>query len=47
MSLESVVAAITGWLILNESMTGSELLGSCLLFNAVILPQIPTKIKRQ
>ena len=47
MSLESVVAAITGWLILNESMTGAELLGSCLLFTAVILSQIPTKIKRQ
>ena len=47
MSLESVVAAITGWLILNESMTGEEFLGSCLLFTAVILSQIPTKIKRQ
>ena len=47
MSLESVVAAITGWLILNEFMTGEEFLGSCLLFTAVILSQIPTKIKRQ
>ena len=47
MSLESVVAAITGWLILKESMTGEEFLGSCLLFTAVILSQIPTKIKRQ
>ena len=47
MSLESVVAALTGWLILNESMTGEEFLGSCLLFTAVILSQIPTKIKRQ
>ena len=47
MSLESVVAALTGWLILNESMTGEEFLGSCLLFTAVILSQIPTKIRRQ
>ena len=46
MSLESVVAAITGWLILKESMTGVEMLGCCLLFTAVIMSQIPTKIKR-
>ena len=47
MSLESVVAAITGWLILRETMTGVELFGCCLVFSAVILSQIPTKIKRQ
>ena len=46
MSLESVVAAITGWLILRESMTSVELLGCCLVFAAVILSQIPTKIMR-
>ena len=45
MSLESVVAAITGWLILRETMTGVELFGCCLVFSAVILSQIPTKIK--
>ena len=37
MSLESVVAAITGWLILKESMTAFELLGCALVFFAVIL----------
>ena len=47
MSLESVVAAITGWLILRETMTGVEHFGCCLVFSAVILSQIPTKIKRQ
>jgi drug/metabolite transporter (DMT)-like permease len=47
MSLESVVAAITGWLILHETMTFWELLGCALVFAAVILSQIPTKIKRQ
>ena len=47
MSLESVVAAITGWLILRETMTGVELFGCCLVFAAVILSQIPTKIKGQ
>ena len=46
MSLESVVAAITGWLILHETMTFWELLGCALVFAAVILSQIPTKIKR-
>ena len=46
MSLESVVAAITGWLILRETMTGVELWGCCLVFAAVILSQIPTKIMR-
>lgn len=43
MSLESVVAAITGWLILHETMTFWELLGCCMVFAAVILSQIPVK----
>lgn len=41
MSLESVVAAVTGWLILKEFMTVFELLGCALVFFAVILSQIP------
>lgn len=45
MSLESVVAAITGWLILHETMTFWELLGCCMVFAAVILSQIPSKAK--
>ena len=45
MSLESVVAAITGWLILHETMTFWELLGCCMVFAAVILSQIPNKAK--
>ena len=43
MSLESVFAALGGWLILKERMTVWELLGSALVFCAVILSQIPTK----
>lgn len=43
MSLESVVAAITGWLILHETMTFWELLGCCMVFAAVILSQIPVR----
>lgn len=45
MSLESVFAAISGCLILKETMTGWEILGCCLLFIAVILSQIPSKEK--
>ncbi|MGN0478758.1 MAG: DMT family transporter [Hominenteromicrobium sp.] len=41
MSLESVFAAISGWLILGESMTPKEALGCALVFAAVILAQLP------
>lgn len=40
MSLESVFAALCGWLLLNERMTAWELLGCGLVFAAVILSQI-------
>lgn len=43
MSLESVFAALGGWLILNETMTGVELTGCGLVFAAVILSQLPEK----
>lgn len=43
MSLESVFAAIGGWLVLRETMTGRESLGCCLAFAAVILSQIPVE----
>lgn len=43
MSLESVVAALCGWLLLEESMTPWELTGCALVFAAVILSQIPVK----
>ena len=41
MSLESVFAAIGGWLILSESLTAVELSGCALVFAAVILSQVP------
>lgn len=41
MSLESVVALLCGWLLLNETLTPYELVGCCLVFGAVILSQIP------
>lgn len=43
MSLESVFAALCGWLFLQERMTTWETLGCILVFSAVILSQIPTK----
>lgn len=41
MSLESVFAALSGWLLLQERMNGFELCGCALVFAAVILSQIP------
>lgn len=45
MSLESVVAALCGWLILKERMTSWELSGCGLVFIAVIISQITPKKK--
>lgn len=41
MSLESVFAALSGWLILGQGMSGREAAGCALVFAAVILAQIP------
>lgn len=41
MSLESVFAALSGWLFLKQGMQGRELLGCVLVFAAVILAQVP------
>lgn len=45
MSLESVFAALFGWLLLHETMTGAELLGCLLVFAAVVISQLPEKKK--
>ena len=41
LSLESVFAALSGWLILHENLSLKELCGCILVFLAVILAQIP------
>lgn len=41
MSLESVFAALTGWLALHERLSGRELFGCVLVFAAIILAQLP------
>ena len=46
MSLESVFAALSGWLILHESFSLREFLGCVLVFAAVILSQLPLPQKK-
>jgi len=41
MSLESVFAALSGWLFLNEYLSGRELAGCAVIFAAVIISQLP------
>lgn len=45
MSLESVFAALGGWLILHNTMTARELCGCGLVFAGVIISQLPMKKK--
>lgn len=45
MSLESVFAALFGWLLLHETMTRAEELGCLLVFAAVVISQLPEKKK--
>ena len=42
LSLESVFAALFGWLILHETMSFQKFCGCALVFSAVILAQLPT-----
>lgn len=46
MSLESVFAALTGWLVLNEQLSTNETIGCILIFIAIIIAQIEFKRKR-
>ena len=46
MSFESVFAAISGALLLNESFTLTEGIGCALVFGAIMLTQIPVKSKK-
>lgn len=45
LSLESVVAALAGWILLGERLTIRELTGCILAFVAIILAQLPTREK--
>ena len=46
LSLESVFAALSGMVLLGESMTAKELLGCVIIFTAIIIAQLPTKQER-
>ncbi|MDD6796503.1 MAG: DMT family transporter [Clostridiaceae bacterium] len=43
MSLESVFAALGGWVILGQTLSRKELLGAALMFTAIMLAQLPDK----
>ena len=41
LSLESVFAALAGWVLLGQTLTAKELIGCAIVFAAIILAQIP------
>ena len=43
MSLESVISALAGWVILNQSLSVKEMCGCALVFTAIIIAQLPQK----
>jgi drug/metabolite transporter (DMT)-like permease len=43
MSLEAVFAALTGWLILGETLTAREFIGCAVIFASIIAAQLPEK----
>ena len=45
LSLESVFSVLAGWGILNQTLSGREILGCILMFLAIILAQLPEKQK--
>ena len=47
LSLESVFAALSGWLFLHETLLPREAIGSVLMLAAVILAQIPISVRRR
>lgn len=47
MSMESLFSAISGWIILGETLNSRELFGCALLLAAVILSQLPVNVLKQ
>ncbi|MGN0362179.1 MAG: DMT family transporter [Bilifractor sp.] len=45
MSLESVISALSGWIVLGDSLSGKEILGCVLVFTGVILAQLPARTR--
>jgi len=46
LSLEAIFAAIGGWFILNEVLTGRNILGCILMLVGMVLAQIPVKLRK-
>ncbi len=46
MSLEAVFAALSGWLILGETLSAREFLGVALMFGAISLAQLPERPRK-
>jgi drug/metabolite transporter (DMT)-like permease len=44
LGLESVFAALAGWLVLGESLTGIQVLGCALIFTAVMASQAKPRV---
>lgn len=47
MSLEAVFSALAGWLLLQQSLSGRELLGCAAVFAAVLLAELPLRRSRR
>ena len=47
MSLESVFAVLSGWLVLGDRLTTWESIGCLLIFTAIMLSQLPDKKKEK
>lgn len=45
--LESVISAIAGWLLLDQTLTSTELVGCTLMFGAIVLAQVPLPVRRK
>lgn len=46
MSLESVIAVLAGWIVLGDVLSIGESIGCVLIFAAIILSQLPEKVKK-
>ena len=47
MSLESVFAAVAGWILLHERMSAPEIAGCVLIFIAIVVAQLPMPLIRK
>lgn len=45
MCLESVISAVSGWIILGQTMTATEMIGGGLMFLAIVLAQVIPAVK--